>query len=493
MAQPTPAGNQVIRTLLALTAVFVLLHLVGTTDLLSGITRPLVVGFLRLVGASAQDAAGELILGQMRVPWTRDCAGVNILILLWAMTLWSNRAEPFSGRYWLRLGLAVPAALLANICRIFTLLAYRYAFFPAVESPQLHYFIGFLWVMPCLPLLVPRSGREPGRYTLETLFLVAALSLVSPFVSAPGGNLVTLATLLLLAQSKYTTLTNRSGLLGVLWVIAAGFIALASMESLWLPWLLTCPWLIRFERLSSLPRGLLVLGTIPLVSMHPVLRWLVAAAVALEFWNLFKVGSAHATVVQATADARVWRRRITQGGLSVLFVLPFVASSATGLWRPSLRPPPGAMTREVAVNAYEVRLVGQSPDLKLIWYGPSGDGRHHTLPVCMRYRGIELKPCPEAAPVMTDGKMWMREFFIHRDVLLLDYRSYLRRTLWPDSPAGVHLIASLPVDTMSITAFANEAEALAREIHALGSPGPANRLRRATPGTVQAKSASPIP
>jgi len=291
MAQGTARPSPVTRTVVAVAAVFALLHLAGTSDWLSDLTRPVVVGGLKLLGLLAQDAGDHLIAGRLRVPWTRDCAGVNILTMLWAVTLWANRAERVSGRFWLRLALAGPAALAANVARILTLLAYRSAFFPSVESPQLHYFIGFLWVIPCLPFFVPRAGRKPGRYLLDTLFLAAALSLVSPFVPAPGGSLVTAATLLLVAQSQYTPRLGRRRGAMFWWVLAGVLIAIASMESLWLPWLLLSPWFIPRDVRRRAIKLLLLLGTIPLVAMHPVARWLVLAAAAFEVWALYREGA----------------------------------------------------------------------------------------------------------------------------------------------------------------------------------------------------------
>jgi exosortase/archaeosortase family protein len=392
--------------------------------------------------------------------------------MLWAVTLWANRTEPLSGRYWLRLALAAPAALVANIARIFTLLAYRYAFFPTVETPQLHYFIGFLWIMPCLPVFVPRAGREPGRYLLETLFLVVALSLLSPFVPAPGGYLVTLATLLLLAQSRYAPLAAKGRLAATIWILAAGFIAAASMESLWLPWLILCPWFGGLGLRRAPTRLVLVLGTIPLVAMHPAARWFVAGAAVFEIWKLFQSGSADGGPTGVPAPSCRWLTLFSRAGLALLLVFPFIASSAAGLLRSSLRPPLGAMARAIAVNTYEVRLVGQPQDLQLIWYGPSGDGRHHTLRVCMRYRGIHLKPVGVELSVMTDGKVWMREFFLHQNQLLPDYRTYLRRTFWPWSPAGVHVISSASSNRMSAKTFAQQSEYLAKELQKLGEPLP---------------------
>jgi exosortase/archaeosortase family protein len=455
----------------ALACAFALLHLAGTNDLLSEATRPVVVGVLRLVGVAAHDAGGGLAVGRMHVPWSRDCAGVNTLTLLWALTLWANRSEPLNRRFWLRLALAIPAALGANIARIFTLLAYRYAFYPAVEPPQLHYFIGFLWVMPCLPLLVA-TRPEPGRARLETLFLVSALALLSPYVPAPGGNLVTVATLLLLIRSRYQPLEPGGRWLGGLWMAAAPGIAAASMESLWIPWLLSSPWFAPRGLRGSPSRLMLLVGTVPLVAMQPVGRWLVVLAGLWELRMLAAPGAVTAEAAAPVAARPSWTALAGQAGIALLLVFPFMAATITGLGRPSLRPPAGVMLRVVAPNACEVRLVGQPAELQLVWYGPAGDGRHHTLPVCMRYRGIALRPSGLEPSVLTDGRVWMREFFIQDRELLLDYATYLRRTFLPWSPAGVHLIASAARSNLTAAAFARGAEGLARELWALGDPLP---------------------
>jgi len=78
--------------------------------------------------------------------------------------------------------------------------------------------------------------------------------------------------------------------------------------------------------------------------------------------------------------------------LAVVIVLPFIASTVDALLIPSLHPPSGVMAREVGANTYELHPIGQPRNVELAWYGPSGDGRHHTLSVCMRYRGSNLKP-----------------------------------------------------------------------------------------------------
>jgi len=160
----------------------------------------------------------------------------------------------------------------------------------------------------------------------------------------------------MLARTRYASVRPQDRLAAGLWILAAAFIALASMESLWLPWLLLCPWLGRVEPGHRVTRLLLVLGTIPLVAMHPVLRWLVAGAAAIDLWKRITASPGSDETDDAVQPSRRWPGRLAPVGLALLCVVPFVASSATGLLRPTLRPPLGAMASLVALNTYEVRL-----------------------------------------------------------------------------------------------------------------------------------------
>lgn len=473
MDQGTPRTIPVTRTVFALVAMFALLHVAGTRDWLSELTRPVVVGGLKWIGVAATDSAGELLLGRLHIPWTRDCAGLNILTTLWAIILWVNRAEPLSRRYWGRLSLGFPMAFFVNVARIFTLIGYRHAFFPAVESPQLHYFIGFLWVMPCLPFFVPQGERNTGRYLMETLFIVTALSLVSPFVSAPGGSLVTLSTLLLLAKGRFAaTLPSNRRLAAVVWIATAAFIAMAKMESLWIPWLVLCPWFSPSGIRHNASAWGLVLGTIPMVSMHPLARGLVIASALMEIWKLLRARPAVEVSVPAEPPLNRVSAILTPVGLTAIFLLPFGVSVISSLLIPSVRPPAGVMARQLEANTFQLHLVSQPHDVDLDWFGPSGNGRHHTLSVCMRYRGIALRPSGIDPAVLTDGKVWMREFFLQDGRLLTNYPAYLRRTFLPWTPAGVHLIASALADHMSATLFAKSSLELATQVSQLNNSPP---------------------
>jgi exosortase/archaeosortase family protein len=461
----------VIRLALSLAAVFGLVHLAGTVDVLSEVTRPIVVAVLGAVGIAAADQGDALIVGRLVVPWTRDCAGLNALAMLWAVILWVNRAAPLSRRMWAQLLLAVPVAFVANLARILTLIAFRSVWYPAVEGPQLHYFIGFLWVMPTLGLWTARGGAAwRGRF-VEALYLAALLALLAPHVGGPGGSRAALAALVVLAKGRFDARVSPARLAGgAAWLAAGGAIASAGMESLWVPWMLVCPWVVSPALVRSWSGIALLAGTVPLVAMHPVWRVAVIAGLGWEAWRLARrtEGVSPAPVPPAPASSARWRP-VVAVALALAFTAPFVASAAGGRRGSSQPPPPGAMARRIDPTSYALRLVGQSPDIELAWFDAAGDGRHHTLPVCMRFRGVILRDSSYQG-VMTDGGRWMKEFFLHDGTLLADYPSYLRRTFLPFSSPGVHLVFAAPVGSMSASLFAQTTENLARQ---LGEPPPA--------------------
>jgi exosortase/archaeosortase family protein len=452
-----------IRALVSLGLVFAVLRTAQTVDWMSGVTKPLVIGLIKLLGARAVDGGDHLLVAHLQVPWTGDCAGLNIFAVLLALTLWANRGEPLSWRLALKVAVAVPLAFIANIGRILTLISYRLLLFPAVESAQLHYFIGFAWLLPFVGFFLPPRAQDSAPRLPGVLQMAAALGLVAPHVTGPGGTIVTICVLLALAQSRFAAPAGpRDQVLTMAWMAVAPFIAITRMESLWLPWVLGCPLFLTRARGWFLTLPAVLLGTIPLAAAHPVLQWVAIGGAALAGWR-WLVGP----VVEEVQEA--WPRGLRRWGVAVLagyFVFPFVATSVAGGRTARDAPPLGSMIRPVEARAHEVRLPGQSRDVRLVWYEPSGDGRHHTLEVCMQYRGVSLRPTDHPA-VLTDGRHWMCEFFLIGNELIPDYRGYLRRTLLPFSPAGVHLIALGPQDRSRPEVFAAETEGLARRLQQL--------------------------
>jgi len=445
MDRRNPQSHAMIRTLVAGLFVFALLQTTRMADALSWLTRPTVTMVVALMGGEASDQGTHLVIGELRVPWSRDCAGFDVLLVLWGLIIWTGRGEPLGRRFWLRMAAAVPAALVANVARVLAIITWRRAFYPAVESPQMHYFLGFVWLLPLLVFFIPRGGRSVTSWIIGMSLPAAALSLAAPQASAPGGVLVTTATLLLLAgQQQHPLEGAREKVFAAVWVGAAVFISGSGMESLWLPWLLSCPWCAaRGKWLRSL--AVLLPGTVPLFAMK--FPWLVVPTL---LWAVFVLGRASR---QEPATPPAEPRWSTAVLLGILILLPFTASSVGPVLRGGGSPPGGLMARPLEPGSWLLRLTRQASNIVLTWHAPNGSGRHHTLPVCLGYRGGKLYPDATCPAVFTDGELWLTEAFLMPDGSLYSYDGYLLQTLLPFTSAGVHLIASARRDSIDAADF----------------------------------------
>jgi len=148
----------------------------------------------------------------------------------------------------------------------------------------------------------------------------------------------------------------------------------------------------------------------------------------------------------------------------LLGMAPFALSALIGISHLIERPPAGLMTRQLTFNSYQLMLTGQPADVRMYWYGAFGDGRHHSLASCMRFRGLIMEPVPGQEEVLTGGKMWMRDFFIHEGKLMSGYGDYLLASFSPFSTPGVHLILDAPADAMSAAYFSQASQRLAKRI-----------------------------
>ncbi|MCC5023383.1 MAG: archaeosortase/exosortase family protein [Candidatus Synoicihabitans palmerolidicus] len=384
------------------------------------------------------------MIGQLYVPWTGDCAGLNILAVLLAVllavVLWTWRDRAYDRRLVVRLVMAVPLAFTANLARIVTLIAYRAWQYPTVESPQLHYFFGFLWVLPVLGWFAApaRDGAASMRRRwLEALHIAAALALLAPLHAGPAGWVVALCALaLLLPRTQAGTEAGPpQNWLVYGWFWTAGLIALMRMESLWLPWLLGCPLVHRvtWRRLGRF--GLTLLGTIPVLAWNPAVA--VLALIGAGWWASGALRGMGGT--DATANLSGWpgSMRVVVG---MYFGVPFAASLLPTIPAEPAPLPSGAMVRRIEASARQVRLLDQSPTLAMVWYDAMGDGRYHTLEVCMRYRGVELQAEDHEPEVMTDGSTWYRQYFLQGGNLIRSYPEYLGKTSLPLSAPGTHVI-----------------------------------------------------
>lgn len=492
-----------LRTGFAAAVVAGAVHLAQSRDVVVDFTRPLVLGTLRWFGNDAVDCGEELRVGKLLVPWTRDCAGINLLFILLALAVWVNRKESRAWRFWLCMLGMVPAAAVANVLRVLTLLAYRTVAYPGVESPQTHYFIGFIWLVPFISLITPRDGRALRAGLMETLHAAAVVALLAPMAGTPNALLLTLAAVVGLAQCRVRDDAVRASASANAWPLAAWVtagvgIAVVGMESFWLPWLLLCPLLVQPRWIFSVPGLAYVACTNSLVVMQP---WSWAVAAVGVAWVMFygegaeetaKAGagdkaadgdmkaadeaaaaSKHDTaVLTANADAAVQLlpacvrpRRMgwaVQMAFYACLTFPFLASTVLAIGQKSWEPPAGVMSRCISPNCFEVRLHGQPKEIGLACYSSASRDRHHTLEVCLKYRGIELTAVEGTTQVMTDGKHWFREFFMQDGHMLADYPAYVRSTFCPWKEPGVHLIFVTAKDAHSAAEFNTACEALAQ-------------------------------
>lgn len=460
-------GRSGIRILLPVAAVALLAQLSQAQDLFGAATKPIVLFLLGLAGMPSSESAGHLIVGTLEVPWSRDCAGLNLLIILFAVTVWMNRSAPIDAGWWLRVLSALPAALFANVARVLTVVAYRKLFFPAVESPQLHYFIGLAWLVPFAAFLVARDARGRLVTLFELLHAASVLALIAPLADGPGGLALSVAAVLTLAHCRLASPVGGKRLLALaLWLAAAGGIIAVGMESFWLPWLLLCPLLITPSWLFSIEGLVLLAGSQPMFQLIPGGQLLTWMAAGYAGWKMLRPPQGPVPE-QSRATGRPHPALLL---VVLTFCLPFLGSLFVVPEKMDMQPPDFVAKQEIPGEGFQVRFPEQSSELGLFWYLPSGSQRHHTLKVCMKYRGIDLVPAAEGSAVMTDGEVWMREFFLIPKGMLSSYEQYVWSTLGPGKSPGVHLITVASHEAMTADEFDKQSKQLISEISASLAP-----------------------
>jgi exosortase/archaeosortase family protein len=457
------------RTVIAAGLIALAIPLTQSRDLLAEVSRPLVVGVLKVLGVDAADGGEVIRAGHLEVPWSRDCDGVNLVFLLLALAVWVTRHEAIGWRYWLRLGAMIPAAIAANLLRVLTLIAYRAIAYPAVESPQGHYFIGFVWLIPFLAAITP-LGRRPLVFSLmETTHAAAVVALLAPLSGSPNGTLVSLAAILALSLCRAQENPGaREILFSLAWITAGLGIAVLNIESFWLPWLLACPLLLDGQRRHLIPWLVCLACTHPLIAMQPWSWVLAAVGLGLAWWSR----GIHVEAGDGS-PSRVWKvgHSLARPVFFASLALPFLASSLLPApSRIAWTPPEGLRSRALNQEGYEVQLPGQPGSIGLACYPARSRDRHHTVKVCLKYRGVELVPSEEDKTVLTEGQHWYREFFLQEDELLDGYSAYLKKTFRPRADPGVHLIFVAPRDELRAGEFADICTGLAEQLHRLTIP-----------------------
>jgi len=456
----TDKFRQIMPTLFILGIIFLLLHLASITDVLSIISKPMVVFVVKLVGINAVDQGNFLLLGKLMLPWTEDCSGINSLVMLLGISLWVNRQNIISWPSLLRLMLCMPAALLANLLRVLTFAFYRYTLYPSWESQELHYFIGFMWLLPFLVLFVPDFRHKNRNEWLEIFYMAVLLAMIAPTVFSPGGSLVTICSLFYLAHNRMEAADlPQKKILYVFWVISAFLIAWSRMESLWIPWLLLCPRFVASQILLSWKGIIILLGTISLLALHTTWQIIVMVTILIYGYGIIKSERVNYNSFSTTVKIPEFL------ALIILLLSPFLLQDLIGIRYKIERPPPGVMKQQLSFNSYKIRVAGQPSDISMYWYGAFNEGRHHSLPACMRFKGIILKEVENIDNIYFGNQKWMQEFFIHDKILKSSYSEYLLSSFSPFAKPGVHIIFEAPSKTMSPAYFAQESKRIAAHLY----------------------------
>lgn len=397
---------------------------------------------------------GGIRIGQVHVPWSEDCSGIAYFLTLPAVAAfvaWSGAARWSIARV---VVLPVLLALLVNAARVAAILGYRLAFAPEVESAQLHYLLGFIGLVPALLVLLPKEAR--AAHWLSCLQLSAALGLLCPHLSAPGGAWMLIAAVLVAWRRGNRLEHQAARWQWTLWSLGAVWIALTQMESLWLAWLLACPWRgIAWHREPE--TAIALFFTVPLIAMQ---RWAPLVLVAVAIVMLLRWWRDRDSINAAAPGTSL----IRQLAFSLIFLLPYVSLAFAHSDSAIFAPPASLQPALAARNSYELHLSGQPSGIRADWIAAQGGGRHHTVQVCMAYRGEHLREAEADVPVFTDGRVLRREFFLFPDALIDDYVGYLRHTFWPGSGTGVHLIFSATASGITPKAFDVECRGLAARI-----------------------------
>jgi exosortase/archaeosortase family protein len=437
--------NKHLKLVLIGTAIFAILQFAPAADILSFLARPIISAILAIVGFPVVNEGQTFRIGSsLIIPWSSDCAGVNSLTLLVVFLMWSWRNQSWNATFWLQAALLVPLALIANVARVLTIIAWRGVFFPAVEGMQLHYLISFLWLLPAIAILSPPVANKRFSWpSMEIFYFGIVLAWISPLTDTPGGMLVALATLMFLIQSR--KISNVPAWLIAGWMVIAFGIATMAMDSLWLPWLLICPWFSPIKGHAS--KLLLLPATVTVFAVNP---WLQGFTALVLIWQLRKFTAKNQVPEVKTSGSTPL---IISGLLCLPFLVGDISRPEPGL--ESFVFPTGVNITPISANSWVLNTSDSTTGA--FWFDAQGGGRHHTLVVCMRYRGMNLTPVPGEPGIWTDAeqRFWLREFFLV-DGDFHSYLEYLKKTFYPFAPVGSHLIVFAPKDRISISDFAKQ-------------------------------------
>ena len=443
---------------------------------LSTATAMAISGLASLVGFEVSFMDGQLQWQHLTVSWTEDCSGVQTLFVLFGMTAWVSLRAPTS-LFVLRLFLTVPMALGANIIRVLSICTLRVLLYPAWEGETLHFTIGCLTILPFAMLIAHRSQRTSGGEITWLVYLAAVLAVASLSIETPVGLFVLSSSVSYLVAFHTTRPRQRFDLhLTIVWLAVAFIIGGLRAESLWLPWLLACPFYSRIRATWHPASWVCLVGTVPLFASNAVVQILIVAAVIWVAYDSFACSKHDAeSRIDDVKDQRTSSSPVVYLVVASAILLPGLSELALHSSERSLRPPAGLMSAPIGQGeAYRVRTVGQSDDIAAFWHGSARNGRHHSIATCLRYRGIHASVVPKLESVLQSDSDWITEFFLMDGEVCQSYRRYLMRCFPPFTSQGVHVVFQAPKSSMQPHVFRSQARKLAEQLqrsqrHAIAS------------------------
>ena len=420
---------------------------------------------LSVMPFSAVEVEGGVQVAHVHVPWSEACSGLNTLAVMLGLAVWIGLPSSL-GALVRRLGLAIFVALVANASRAALIAIGRVALAPSWEGESLHFFAGFVCIAAGVAVFARIEGARAELSPARWIHAACVLSVVSVVSTWPGGSLAAASALVCLLFTATAAPAQPRWFAVAAWVVCGGAIAASQMESLWLPWLLACPYFGGAALLRSVPGWVAWLGTIPLLSMKPLWWWVEVPALLVVAHRALRGSERIEEERSPEASGRpFWVPALAS--VAIPFVVPlFIVGSDT-----PVLPSPELMPKSVSRSAYLVRVPGQGADLAVLWFGSSRGGRHHSLESCLKLRDVNAQ---RVGTVLEREDVWMTEFFLQAGRLHETYASYLWSSALPWSPRGVHIIVQSPRDAMDADYFAREsrriADALAGTVH--GRPAP---------------------
>ena len=450
------------RLLITILLIIIVFENDSVTHLFSIASATTIVFLFELFGFNVQFQGSNLIFGNLDVPWTEDCSGINSLLILWGVVIWSKTGSKFSTRFFLFLLSCLPVALLANTIRVLCIISYRTLLYPDSEPQELHFLFGFLSIIPFIILLNYLMGNLSPFNWSQLIHISIILSLTTPLYYAPGGLILfTCVIYCLIMNYTQSGISCDKGIL-LSWLMCAILIAIINIESLWLVWLLMWPQMISKNLFKSATGWIILTGTIQPLAMMEIWQWVIIFALLWETRHYIKSSGHKFNFTPGNS-----RKKVLQPVFSVFFFLPLFIPLLNVSVSASAPLPKGMIYEKLADDGYRINLIGQPNDLKMYLFESNNNDRHHPLASCMRFKGITLTSIGEYPGVYETNEKFMREYFINQNGIIMNYYDYVFSTINPFSDAGIHIITESKKENLNLEYFSEMSNKMVEEIESL--------------------------